>query len=208
MLKINVDIAAFARRMKEEGGAIRARVTQGVELASAEVINVLRAASPRATGDFAGAWVATPVASRALVPSYKIANTADHARYAEYGREPGRRPPLPAIAAWVRAKGIAQGELGGADDESSSARTQSGALSSLRLRVGAHRKLRRSTAQSARSSAKRRSGRRYMKFSDIVFAIALKIGEDGTNGADVVRKNRARFQRILERHIRKALAKR
>lgn len=54
-----------------------------------------------ATGRFAGGWKVKPTASPFVVHAY---NDAPHAKFVEYGRRPGKPPPVSVIAAWVRIK--------------------------------------------------------------------------------------------------------
>lgn len=56
---------------------------------------------PRATGTFDRSWIVTKLSDGAL-----LSNTAQHSRFVEVGRRPGKQPPVKAIEAWMSAKKI------------------------------------------------------------------------------------------------------
>jgi hypothetical protein len=74
--------------------------------AAEEVEDILRdkteALGAVATRAFYDGWGVSPTGL-----SLSITNSAPHAAYSEYGRRPGKPPPLWAIQEWIDAKGLA-----------------------------------------------------------------------------------------------------
>lgn len=66
-------------------------------------------ASPRGvTGRFATSWTATrPTKIGFASFEAEIENTSRHAPFVEFGRGPGKAPPVDALIQWVQLKGLA-----------------------------------------------------------------------------------------------------
>jgi hypothetical protein len=68
--------------------------------------------SPRASLTFASSWRARRAKDAGGVVA-QLFSVARHAEFAEYGRPPGRMPPVGAILSWVRARGGLSGASAG-----------------------------------------------------------------------------------------------
>lgn len=146
---------------------------------------VIRTQRRRATAGrtFIQAWFYRKTGSGALV-----GNSAAHAIFVERGRRKGKMPPVSAIEAWIRAKGIA----GKARKVSASAarkavigRGVSGNISGAKQRARLQRDVR------ARSKVFRsepaRQARHEMMIKAMALGIARKIKYKGTRGRFILR---------------------
>jgi hypothetical protein len=81
-------------------------IQRGLIRGSARAVNILQQATEDAKsfdrGEYKRGWKAT-VEDR----SARVFNAAPHAVFVEYGRRPGRMPPVDVLARWAGRKGLA-----------------------------------------------------------------------------------------------------
>lgn len=103
------DLAECARGLRRWAKRLGWQVHLAVWKVAADCPGIIRAVSarmvprPRATGACEKGWTYRRSSKGAVV-----FNPVKHASFVEGGRRPGRPPPVSAIAAWMRAKGMTE----------------------------------------------------------------------------------------------------
>ena len=203
-----IKIRGYDRFVNRLGEQLQAAVWRAFSDAGKKIESELKQASEEfsTTGDFRDQWHAGVLPSTGVNVRLTIRNTSRHATYTEYGRAPGKMPPLGEIAEWAEIKGII--------DESPAGLRYNEGGPNAPLDVGDASVGRRSV-RPVRIPRAERAQRRgpvvpsELRPRDVVFMIARHIGRVGTRGKLVAMTPEARERqlRIIRDQVKRQIRK-